>query len=40
MSALKSLIEVHRSITLPPSNASFKRKLLDFTGPGYLVAVG
>lgn len=40
MSALKSLSEVHRSITLPPSNASFIRKLLAFTGPGYLVAVG
>jgi manganese transport protein len=40
MSALKSLSEVHRSITLPPSNASFMRKLLAFTGPGYLVAVG
>lgn len=40
MSALKSLSEVHRSITLPPSNASFIRKLLAFTGPGYMVAVG
>src|SRR3954447_9174938 len=40
MSALKSLSEVHRSITLPPSNASFFRKLLALTGPGYMVAVG
>jgi manganese transport protein len=40
MSALKSLSEVHRSISLPPSNASFIRKLLAFTGPGYMVAVG
>lgn len=39
MSALKSLSEVHRSITVP-ANASFVRKLLAFTGPGYLVAVG
>jgi manganese transport protein len=40
MSALKSLSEVHRSISIPPSNASFIRKLLAFTGPGYMVAVG
>ena len=40
MNALKSLSEVHRSISLPPSNASFIRKLLAFTGPGYMVAVG
>lgn len=40
MSALQSLSEVHRSISIPPSNASFIRKLLAFTGPGYLVAVG
>ncbi|HEY5695305.1 MAG TPA: Nramp family divalent metal transporter [Candidatus Saccharimonadales bacterium] len=39
MSALKSLSEVHRSISVP-ANASFVRKLLAFTGPGYLVAVG
>lgn len=39
MSALKSLSEVHRSISVP-ANASFIRKLLAFTGPGYLVAVG
>ncbi|HJP81613.1 MAG TPA: Nramp family divalent metal transporter [Candidatus Saccharimonadales bacterium] len=39
MSALKSLSEVHRSIAIP-KNASFFRKLLAFTGPGYLVAVG
>ena len=34
-----SLPEVHRSITVPP-NASFWRKLLAFSGPGFLVAVG
>src|SRR5919202_6587594 len=39
MSALKSLSEVHRSITIP-RNASFFRKMLAFSGPGYLVAVG
>jgi manganese transport protein len=40
VNALKSLSEVHRSITVPPSNASFIRKLLAFSGPGYMVAVG
>jgi manganese transport protein len=40
MNALKSLSEVHRSISIPPPNASFIRKLLAFTGPGYMVAVG
>jgi manganese transport protein len=39
MSALKSLSEVHRSIKVP-TNASFFRKMLAFSGPGYLVAVG
>src|ERR1700686_38220 len=34
-----SLAEVHRSI-LVPTNASFWRKLLAFSGPGFLVAVG
>ncbi|HSI10973.1 MAG TPA: Nramp family divalent metal transporter [Chthoniobacter sp.] len=34
-----SLPEVHRSI-LVPTNASFWRKLLAFSGPGFLVAVG
>src|SRR6476469_7099944 len=34
-----SLPEVHRSILVPPT-ASFWRKLLAFSGPGYLVAVG
>ncbi|MDQ8155244.1 MAG: Nramp family divalent metal transporter [Gemmatimonadota bacterium] len=33
-----SLSEVHRSI--PVNGATFFRKLLAFTGPGYLVAVG
>ena len=37
--AESSLPEVHRSI-LVPSGASFWRKLLAFTGPGFLVAVG
>ncbi len=35
----KSLEEVHKSITIN-KNASFFKKLLAFTGPGYLVAVG
>jgi len=39
MSALKSLSEVHRSIAVP-TNASFLKKMLAFSGPGYLVAVG
>src|SRR5580698_6289687 len=34
-----SLPEVHRSI-LVPATASFWRKLLAFSGPGFLVAVG
>jgi manganese transport protein len=34
-----SLPEVHRSIAVP-ANASFWRKLLAFSGPGFLVAVG
>jgi manganese transport protein len=34
-----SLPEVHRSITVP-RNASFWRKFLAFSGPGFLVAVG
>ncbi len=34
-----SLPEVHRSITVPVT-ASFWRKLLAFSGPGFLVAVG
>src|SRR5213595_3432266 len=34
-----SLPEVHRSIVVP-TTASFWRKLLAFSGPGYLVAVG
>ncbi|MGH7869601.1 MAG: Nramp family divalent metal transporter, partial [Candidatus Dormibacteraceae bacterium] len=34
-----SLPEVHRSVPVP-SNASFWRKLLAFSGPGFLVAVG
>jgi manganese transport protein len=39
VSALKSLSEVHRSIKIP-KDASFFRKMLAFSGPGYLVAVG
>jgi manganese transport protein len=34
-----SLAEVHRSIVIP-TTASFWRKLLAFSGPGFLVAVG
>ena len=34
-----SLAEVHRSIVVP-TTASFWRKLLAFSGPGFLVAVG
>ena len=34
-----SLAEVHRSI-LVPKTAPFWRKLLAFSGPGYLIAVG
>jgi manganese transport protein len=34
-----SLPEVHRTIAIAP-NAGFWRKLLAFSGPGYLVAVG
>src|SRR5712671_4034266 len=34
-----SLAEVHRSV-LVPATASFWRKLLAFSGPGFLVAVG
>ncbi len=34
-----SLAEVHRSI-LVPTTASFWRKLLAFSGPGFLIAVG
>ncbi len=37
--AAVSLPEVYRSIAIP-SNASFWRKLLAFSGPGFLVAVG
>src|SRR5579871_3200543 len=34
-----SLPEVHRSVIVPPG-AGFWRKLLAFSGPGFLVAVG
>src|SRR6266513_511704 len=34
-----SLAEVHRSVVVP-ANASFWRKVLAFSGPGFLVAVG
>ncbi|HYV33814.1 MAG TPA: Nramp family divalent metal transporter [Candidatus Limnocylindria bacterium] len=36
---LKSLSEVHRSVPIPAA-VSFFKKLLAFSGPGYLVAVG
>jgi manganese transport protein len=37
--ALRSLPEVHRTIAVP-QNAGFWRKLLAFSGPGLMVAVG
>ncbi|HXW14957.1 MAG TPA: Nramp family divalent metal transporter [Terriglobia bacterium] len=37
--ATPSLPEVHRSVIVPPG-AGFWRKLLAFSGPGFLVAVG
>src|SRR6266542_1033840 len=37
--ATPSLPEVHRTITVPKS-LGFWRKMLAFSGPGYLVAVG
>ncbi len=39
MPGLKSLSDVHRSIVVP-DKASFIKKLVAFSGPGYLVAVG
>jgi len=38
-SALPSLPEVHRSVVVP-AGAGFWRKLVAFSGPGFLVAVG
>jgi manganese transport protein len=37
--AVPSLEDVHRSVVIPP-DASFWRKLIAFSGPGFLVAVG
>src|SRR3982750_4489989 len=37
--ATVSLSQVHRSVKVP-SGVGFLRKLLAFSGPGYLVAVG
>src|SRR5271157_3531482 len=37
--ASPSLPEVHRSVIVPPG-AGFWRKLLAFSGPGFLIAVG
>ncbi|PYV27471.1 MAG: divalent metal cation transporter [Acidobacteria bacterium] len=37
--AMPSLAEVHRTVGIP-AGASFWRKLLAFSGPGFLVAVG
>ncbi|HUB93261.1 MAG TPA: Nramp family divalent metal transporter [Verrucomicrobiae bacterium] len=37
---MKSLGEAHRSIAVPDKTGSFLAKLLAFSGPGYLVAVG
>jgi manganese transport protein len=39
MNTHKSLSEVHRSIAVP-DGGSFIKKLLAFSGPGYMVAVG
>ncbi len=39
MDTTKSLSEVHRSVDVPKT-ASFLKKLIAFSGPGYLVAVG
>jgi manganese transport protein len=36
----RSLSEVHRTVDVPKIGASFWRKFLAFSGPGYLVAVG
>jgi manganese transport protein len=36
----KSLAEVHGSIPVPPTKASFLRKMAAFAGPGFMVAVG
>src|SRR5215831_13936855 len=38
--AARSLPEVHRTVAVPAGGASFWRKLLAFSGPGFLVAVG
>jgi manganese transport protein len=35
----KSIEEIHRTVSIP-KNGSFWKKLLAFSGPGYLVAVG
>lgn len=40
MKPLKSLSDVHRSIKVPDHTAPFIKKLLAFSGPGYMVAVG
>lgn len=37
---LPSLRESFRSVSVPDKNASFWRKFLAFSGPGYMVAVG
>jgi manganese transport protein len=34
-----SLVEIHRSVVVPPQ-AAFWRKMIAFSGPGFLVAVG
>src|SRR5690242_14715551 len=37
--AVPSLVEVHRTVSIP-QGVGFWRKLLAFSGPGFLVAVG
>jgi manganese transport protein len=38
--AARSLPEVHRTVAVPVGAASFWRKLLAYSGPGFLIAVG
>src|SRR5579863_5980149 len=38
--AARSLPEVHRTVAVPLGRGSFWRKLLAYSGPGFLIAVG
>lgn len=38
--ATRSLPEVHRTVAVPAGTGSFWRKLLAYSGPGFLIAVG